>query len=66
MIDADALPMLLNRKQLGRLAARIGLTADSARTIPEIAAAEVRLSERRPRWRRDAVLGVLERLEGAA
>jgi len=35
-------------------------------TMPEIAAAEVRLSERRPRWRRDAILGVLKRLETAS
>lgn len=66
MIAPDNLPMLINRRQLGALVSRIGLTADGARTIPEIAAAEVRLSERRPRWRRDVILGVLERLEAAS
>lgn len=66
MTAPDNLPMLINRRQLGALVSRIGLTADGARTMPEIAAAEVRLSPRRPRWRRDAILGVLERLEAAS
>lgn len=58
--------MLINRRQLGALVSRIGLTADGARSIPEIAAAEVRLSPRRPRWRRDAIMRVLAGLEGTA
>lgn len=66
MTAPDALPILINRRQLGALVSRIGLTADGARSMPEIAAAEVRLSERRPRWRRDAILGVLKRLEAAS
>lgn len=61
----DTLPVLINRQQLGSLMSQVGLTADGARSMPEIAAAEVRLSERRPRWRRDVVLAVLDRLENA-
>lgn len=66
MTAPDNLPMLINRRQLGALVSRIGLTADGARSMPEIAAAEVRLSERRPRWRRDPILALIAKLEGAA
>lgn len=62
----DDLPLLLTRQQLGALVERLGLRADSARSIPAIAAAEVRLSERRPRWRRDVILTALKTLEGAS
>ena len=65
MTAPDTLPVLVTRRQLDALVAPYGLTADGARSIPEIAAAELRLSPRRPRWRRAAIMRVLAGLEGA-
>lgn len=67
MIDFDALPLFLNRTHLAILAAPLGLTADGLRSLPGFAeAAEVRLSPKRPRFRRDAVAAYLRRLEASS
>ncbi|MGV8951468.1 MAG: hypothetical protein ACOH2M_10230 [Cypionkella sp.] len=67
MTVSDHLPMFLTRSHLSALAAPLGLTADGLRSVPGFAeAAEVRLSPKRPRFRRDAVLAFLGRLEATS
>lgn len=67
MTAPDTLPMFLTRSHLAALAAPLGLTADGLRSVPGFTeAAEVRLSPKRPRFRRDAVLTFLGRLEATS
>lgn len=67
MSDVETLPLFLNRTHLADLAAPLGLTADGLRSLPGFAeAAEVRLSPKRPRFRRDAVAAFLRRLEACS
>ncbi|CAN5349686.1 hypothetical protein BH09PSE1_BH09PSE1_25070 [soil metagenome] len=64
MIAPETLPLFLSRRHLADLGAPLGLTADGVRSLPGLAeAAEVRLSPRRPRFRRDKVLAILAKLD---